>query len=205
MQTAAKPRRHAAGGSASPRASDEECKRAIARAVWSEIHWLMPRDRTVTITVQGDAIAVDLDVIWSVDPDMDRGGPGRAVPPATLTGAIPMELFTQEQRKRLIANGARGGDDHKPEVKLFNPSGNGTWLITELDPECPGEICFGLADLGMGYPELGSIFLEGAYGVPRTLRARHRARPALPPAVRHLRLCRGGTGRRAHRRVRPRA
>ena len=71
-----------------------------------------------------------------------------------------MELFTQEQRKRLIANGARGGDDHKPEVKLFNPSGNGTWLITELDPECPNEICFGLADLGMGYPELGSIPLK---------------------------------------------
>ena len=83
MQTAAKPHRHTAGGSASPRASDEECKRAIARAVWSEIHWLMPRDRSVTITVQGDAIAVDLGVDLGTDPDMDleRPTPAPSRPP----------------------------------------------------------------------------------------------------------------------------
>ncbi len=39
--------------------SDETRKQAIARAVWTEIHWLMPRDRTVVVTVDGDAIAVE--------------------------------------------------------------------------------------------------------------------------------------------------
>lgn len=45
------------GGSAQAR--DETRKQAIARAVWTEIHWLMPRDRTVVVTINGDAIAVE--------------------------------------------------------------------------------------------------------------------------------------------------
>lgn len=39
---------------------DDAQRRAIANAVWAEIHWVMPRDRTVTITVDGDDIAVEL-------------------------------------------------------------------------------------------------------------------------------------------------
>ena len=70
-----------------------------------------------------------------------------------------MKLLTSKQRERLLANGAQPGADHKPVVKLFNPTGAGTWLLTELDPEFPGEIAFGLADLGMGFPELGDIGL----------------------------------------------
>lgn len=38
---------------------DEARKRAIARAVWTGIHWLMPTGRAVTIGVDGDAIAVE--------------------------------------------------------------------------------------------------------------------------------------------------
>ena len=38
---------------------DEPLKRAIARAVWTEIHWLMPAGRTVTIAIDGDDIAVE--------------------------------------------------------------------------------------------------------------------------------------------------
>jgi len=38
---------------------DEARKRAIARALWTEIHWLMPPDRTVAIAVDGDDIAVE--------------------------------------------------------------------------------------------------------------------------------------------------
>ena len=41
-----------------PCSGDDEHKRAIAQALWTEIHWLMPRDRTVTITVDGDNIDV---------------------------------------------------------------------------------------------------------------------------------------------------
>ena len=45
---------------ASPCPDDDAQRAAIAHAVWTEIHWLMPRDRTVTITVDGDDIAVEL-------------------------------------------------------------------------------------------------------------------------------------------------
>ena len=68
-----------------------------------------------------------------------------------------MKLFTRAQREKLLANGARRGADHKPVVKLFNPTGAGTWLLTELDPDHPDDYGFGLADLGMGFPELGDI------------------------------------------------
>ena len=68
-----------------------------------------------------------------------------------------MKLFTKAQREKLLANGARRGADHKPVVRLFNPTGAGTWLLTELDPDHPDDYGFGLADLGMGFPELGDI------------------------------------------------
>ena len=70
-----------------------------------------------------------------------------------------MKLFTEEQRTKLLANGTRRGPDHEPVVKLFNPCGAGTWLLSELDPEHPNECAFGLADLGFGTPELGLIGL----------------------------------------------
>lgn len=38
---------------------DEARKRVIARALWTEIHWLMPTDRAVAIAVDGDDIAVE--------------------------------------------------------------------------------------------------------------------------------------------------
>jgi hypothetical protein len=41
-------------------------------------------------------------------------------------------------------------------VKLFTPDADCIWLLTELDPEDP-TIAFGLCDLGMGFPELGSV------------------------------------------------
>lgn len=67
-----------------------------------------------------------------------------------------MEMLTPAQRKRLLANGQRAGD-HVPIVKFFNPLGAATWLITELDAD--GDTLFGLADLGFGCPELGSVSL----------------------------------------------
>ena len=38
-------------------------------------------------------------------------------------------------------------------------AGPAPWLLSELDPEYPDECGFGLADLGFGTPELGSIGL----------------------------------------------
>ena len=39
---------------------DEAQKRAIAKAVWTDLLWLMPSDRTVTIAVTGGDVAVEL-------------------------------------------------------------------------------------------------------------------------------------------------
>lgn len=71
-----------------------------------------------------------------------------------------MKLLTTLQRKEMVKNhNNRYNDPHdpKPVVKLFDPCGGATWLLTELDPETND--AFGLCDLGMGYPELGSVSL----------------------------------------------
>jgi hypothetical protein len=78
-----------------------------------------------------------------------------------------MELVTEDIREQLMENGraqqpVKGTEDERdyyPVVKLFNPAGAATWLITEMDPDEP-DILFGLCDLGMGFPELGSVRLS---------------------------------------------
>ena len=70
-----------------------------------------------------------------------------------------MQLVTPEIRERLIANGNSRDSDHVPVVKFFNPIGAATWLVTDMDPDEHDHI-FGLADLGMGFPELGWISLS---------------------------------------------
>lgn len=84
-------------------------------------------------------------------------------------------LITDAQRTELLANGARtaAGEtiDPYPAVKLFTPDAGATWLLTELDPADP-DLAFGLCDLGLGYPELGSVRLSeiaairGRLGLP---------------------------------------
>jgi hypothetical protein len=72
-----------------------------------------------------------------------------------------MKLLTDEIRETMLANGRANIDredpvDFNPTVKVFCPWGAATWLLTELDPEDP-DIAFGLCDLGLGCPELGSV------------------------------------------------
>ncbi|MFW6027477.1 MAG: DUF2958 domain-containing protein [bacterium] len=91
-----------------------------------------------------------------------------------------MKLLTIPIREQLLRNGriqaalAEEGRQHAdflPVVKLFTPDANCTWLLSELDPEDP-DIAFGLCDLGMGCPELGSVRISelqsvrGAFGLP---------------------------------------
>jgi hypothetical protein len=90
-----------------------------------------------------------------------------------------MKLLTQDILNRLLANGrqqepVRGTNDEIdffPVVKLFTPDAACTWLLTEIDPLDP-DIAFGLCDLGMGFPELGSVSLSelaavrGKLGLP---------------------------------------
>ena len=90
-----------------------------------------------------------------------------------------MKLLTETIREKLVANGrkqdpVRGADDEidfRPVVKLFTPDAACTWLLTEIDPE-DHDISFGLCDLGMGTPELGSVRISelesvrGPLGLP---------------------------------------
>jgi hypothetical protein len=91
-----------------------------------------------------------------------------------------MKLLTQSIRGRLLQNGrvrlqfqqdGKAEPDLYPIVKLFTPDAACTWLLTEIDPEDPN-IAFGLCDLGMGFPELGSVSMRelesvrGKLGLP---------------------------------------
>jgi Protein of unknown function (DUF2958) len=49
--------------------------------------------------------------------------------------------------------------DLQPVVKLFHPCGAATWLLTEIDPG-DHSVAWGLCDLGMGFPEFGTVSLE---------------------------------------------
>ncbi len=79
-----------------------------------------------------------------------------------------MELITKEIERRLLENGRTPNRDHYPVVKFFDPCGAATWLITQMDPEEP-DILFGLADLGFGCPEFGSVRLSELRSVKGSL------------------------------------
>ncbi len=90
-----------------------------------------------------------------------------------------MKLLTQAHRATLLSNGRRQAAvkgtpdeiDFWPVVKLFTPDGGCTWLLTELDAE-DEDIAWGLCDLGMGFPEFGTVSLRelqamrGRLGLP---------------------------------------
>jgi hypothetical protein len=97
-----------------------------------------------------------------------------------------MMLLTKAHRERLLQNheaqaakiSRTGGDDDDltPVVKLFDAFGQAFWLLTEMDED---GIAYGLCDLGMGFPEIGSVSiaeleaLEFMSGCPRIERDRH--------------------------------
>lgn len=72
------------------------------------------------------------------------------------------KLITDEQRAQLLANGWKSIEnpdfDPHPVVKLFTPDAGATWLISSIDPH-DDDHAFGLADLNLGFPELGWISL----------------------------------------------
>lgn len=88
---------------------------------------------------------------------------------------MSQSFFTETIRQELLTNGARSAagevNDPIPVVKLFTPDANATWLLTEIDPDNP-DIAFGLCDLGLDCPELGSVSLKeieslrGPLGLP---------------------------------------
>lgn len=71
-----------------------------------------------------------------------------------------MTLIPADLMRRLADNAVRADDpahDPVPVVKLFNPIGPATWVATEIGSD--DDMMFGLADLGLGCPELGYFSL----------------------------------------------
>lgn len=72
-------------------------------------------------------------------------------------------LITDDERIQLLANGkaraAGQGADPLPVVKLFTPDAHATWLLAALDP-ADGDTAWGLCDVGIGMPELGTVRLS---------------------------------------------
>ena len=71
-----------------------------------------------------------------------------------LTKANEKKLLKNYETNKKRSDAGRAELDLKQVVKLFNPSGNQTWLITEMGLD---GMAFGLCDLGLGCPELGYV------------------------------------------------
>tara|TARA_B100000085_G_C18162183_1_gene357911 strand:- start:158 stop:475 length:318 start_codon:yes stop_codon:yes gene_type:complete len=79
------------------------------------------------------------------------------------------KLLLDSQYKKLVANhkAQDGTKTFKAVVKLFNPTGIGTWYLSELNPET--NVAFGLADVHekeLGYVDLNELQqFKGQFGL----------------------------------------
>ena len=103
-------------------------------------------------------------------------------------------LVTDAQRAALLENGRRAaaGEAHDPlpVVRLFTPDAHATWLLTSLDP-VDGDTAYGLIDLGISLPELGTVKLSDLASIvgPRQQPVmRDRYFQAVRPLSEYLRL-----------------
>ena len=103
-------------------------------------------------------------------------------------------LITEDERRQLLAHGrARAGGeaiDPLPVVRLFTPDAHAIWLLTALDP-VDADTAFGLIDLGIGMPELGTVKLsdlESIVGPRKQPVMRDRYFQAARPLSEYLRL-----------------
>lgn len=88
-----------------------------------------------------------------------------------------MKLLLQSQKDRLIKNFRKHKDawndehpsnvDSKVVVKLFNPTGSGTWWLSELNPD--NNVAFGVSDIHskeIGYIDMMDIEnFKGQFGL----------------------------------------
>src|SRR5690242_5290325 len=79
-----------------------------------------------------------------------------------------MQLITDNQRARMLANGERmardDADDPLPVVRLFMPDGSCSWLLAALDPDYPN-FAFGLVDRGGRLPQFAIMRLSEMSGL----------------------------------------
>jgi len=104
---------------------------------------------------------------------------------------MTLPLVTADERTRLLAHGAALAASQRldplPVVRLFTPDAHATWLLVSLDP-ADGDTAYGLIDLGIGMPALGTFKLTDLAGIvgPRELPVR---RDRYVQAVRPLSEC----------------
>ncbi|MBF5007088.1 DUF2958 domain-containing protein [Diaphorobacter caeni] len=103
-------------------------------------------------------------------------------------------LTTDQERAQLLANGkdrAAGlTTDPFPVVRLFTPDAHAIWLLVSLDP-ADGDTAYGLIDLGISMPELGTVKLSDLASIvgPRKQPVmRDRYFQAVRPLSEYLRL-----------------
>eukprot|EP01037_Dinobryon_pediforme_P033573 gene33573-39062_t len=81
---------------------------------------------------------------------------------------MPQPLTTADERAQLLANGAARAagqrTDPLPVVRLFTPAAHATWLLVALDP-ADGDTAWGLIDLGIGMPAVGTVKLSDLAGI----------------------------------------
>lgn len=73
-------------------------------------------------------------------------------------------LITDTDRAHLLAQGEARATDPMPVVRLFTPDAHATWLLVSLDP-ADGDTAYGLIDLGIGLPALGTVKLSDLAGI----------------------------------------
>jgi|TARA_R100001530_G_scaffold45791_1_gene34436 hypothetical protein len=71
-----------------------------------------------------------------------------------------MQLLTKAQKAKMIKNykNQDGTKEFKAVVKLFNPTGQGSWYLSELNPDT--NVAFGLckiSDEEFGYVDLNEL------------------------------------------------
>tara|TARA_Y100001973_G_C5186396_1_gene328132 strand:- start:521 stop:847 length:327 start_codon:yes stop_codon:yes gene_type:complete len=80
-----------------------------------------------------------------------------------------MKLFTKSQLKKLVENHKQqdGTKSFKAVVKLFNPTGQGTWFLSEYNPD--QDIAFGLCHIfekELGYVDISELKnYKGMFGL----------------------------------------
>ena len=88
---------------------------------------------------------------------------------------MKLKLLTESIKKKLIDNYNKqnGTKSFKAVVKLFNPSGIGTWFLSELNPNdnvAFGLCCFEFEELGyVSLEELKSLKPPFGLGIERDL------------------------------------
>ena len=88
-----------------------------------------------------------------------------------LIKSIYENLLRNGRVRAALAEEGKAEADFIPVVKLFTPDAGCTWLLTELYPQ-DTDVAFGLCDLGMGFPERGSVRISeiesvrGRLGLP---------------------------------------